>query len=303
MSSSKVIGQVLILFFMMIIGYISRKSNVIKENMNKELSEILLKVTLPCLIISSFNISYSKDIASNAFKLLLYSAVIHVGLFFISNIFYYKYPNSIKSVLRYGTVFSNCGYMGIPMIESIYGKSGVFYTSIFNIPFNILIWVLGVYLFLGKSDLKTLKKAIINPGLIATILGFGIFIFSIKIPTVIIKSFESVGSMTTPLSMIIIGSMIAQIPIKELFLSKDIYYFSFVRLIFVPIIILYILKFFKATDMILGIPVLITAMPAAANTAVFAEIYGGDVTIASKCVLISTLISIITIPIIILLIE
>lgn len=303
MSSSKVIGQVLILFFIMVIGYIARKTEVIKEDMNKGLSEMLLKVTLPCLIISSFNISYSKDTASNAFKLLFYSTVIHLGLFFISDIFYKKFAKPVQSVLRYATMFSNCGFMGIPVIESVYGKEGVFYTSIFNIPFNILIWVLGVYLFLGKSDLKTLRKAIINPGLIATIIGFLMFVFSLKFPEPILKTFESVGAMTTPLSMLVIGSMIAQMPFKELFISKKVYYYSFIRLIVIPIFIFYVLEFFNIKGILLGIPVLITAMPAAANTAVFAEIYNGDTAIASKCVLISTLISIITIPLILMLLR
>ncbi|QCX34604.1 AEC family transporter [Caloramator sp. E03] len=303
MNTLKIVEQVLALFFMMIIGYIARKAKIISGDMNRGLSEILLKVTLPCLIISSFNVSYSKDTASNAFTLLLYSLIIHICLFFVSNIFYNRYPKSVQSVLRYGTIFSNCGYMGIPVIESIYGKTGIFYTSIFNIPFNILIWILGVYLFLGKSDLKTLRKAIINPGLISTILGVIMFIFSLKLPNILMKTFEGVGSITTPLSMILIGSMIAEIPLKELFLSKSIYYFSFIRLILIPVSILYILNFFKADGMLLSIPVLITAMPAAANTPVFAEIYGGDTVIASKCVLISTLISIITIPLIIFLIQ
>lgn len=303
MNTLKIVEQVLALFFMMIIGYIARKFKIISEDMNRGLSEILLKVTLPCLIISSFNVSYSKDTASNAFILLLYSSIIHIFLFFVSNIFYNGYSKSVKSVLRYGTIFSNCGYMGIPVIESVYGKTGIFYTSIFNIPFNILIWIIGVYLFLGKSDLKTLRKVIINPGLISTILGVIMFIFSLKLPNILLKTFESVGSITTPLSMILIGSMIAEIPLKELFLSKSIYYFSFIRLILIPVFILYVLKFFKVKGMILSIPVLITAMPAAANTPVFAEIYGGDTVIASKSVLISTLISIITIPLIIFLIQ
>lgn len=301
MDYNSIINQVIVLFLIMIAGYIARKSRVISKEINEGLSELLLNVTLPMLIISSFNYDFSKEILKNALALLICSIIIHSFLVPVSRLLYFKYKDDVKNVMRYATVFSNCAFMGYPVVESVYGKIGVFYTSIFNIPFNILLWTVGIILYTRKRDLKTIKKAIINPGLISVLIGLIIFIFSIKLPGPIYKTFEMVGSITTPLSMIVIGSMLAEMSVKDVFSGSVVYYSSFIRLVAIPLLVFGILKYIGATGMMLGIPTLVTAMPAAANTAIFAQKYGADAAFASRCVLVSTLLSSLTIPLIILL--
>ncbi|MFA9399151.1 MAG: AEC family transporter, partial [Clostridiaceae bacterium] len=201
---------------------------------------------------------------------------------------------------RFTAVFSNCGFMGYPIVSSIYGDIGVFYAAIFNITFNILIWTYGLALFTGENEYKNIKKVIYNPGIIAVILGLIMFMFSIKIPSNLFNALDLVGSTTIPLSMLIIGSSLSKMKFKDMVNGKDVYYSSFVRLILLPLIVLFVMKLLNLSDLVIGIAVIITAMPAAANTTVFAEKFGKNASFASKCVLISTVLSAITIPLILL---
>lgn len=294
-----ILNQIIVLFMIMVVGFFARKKGMINNEVNKGLSQLLLNITLPFMIIASFNIEFTSEILVNGVKLLIYSIIIYIIAIPVSKLLYYRLPQNKSRVLRFITIFSNCGFMGYPVIESIYGKTGVLYTAIFNIPFNILMWIMGILIFTGSMDLKTIKKILINPGIISTIIGIIIFIFEIKIPLPIYNTLNIVGQMTTPISMLVVGAMLADVKVKDVLSDISIYYGSFVRLIAIPLIIMLILKAFGVKDMFLGIPVLIMAMPGAANTAIMAEIYGGDASYASKCVFISTMLSAITIPLLI----
>ncbi|WDC84627.1 AEC family transporter [Caloramator sp. mosi_1] len=147
-----------------------------------------------------------------------------------------------------------------------------------------MIWTAGVFIFSGRGNKENLRKAVLNPGIVSVFIGLIIFLFSISLPAPIIKTLEIVGSMTTPLSMIIIGSTLADARIKSIFEGFSVYFGSFVRLIFIPLAVYFILNFIGLKDFYLSIPVIITAMPAAANTVIMAEKYGGNAEYASKVV-------------------
>lgn len=302
MKYSTILNQVIVLFFIMLVGYGARKKDIINVETNKGLAQLLLNITLPAMIIVSFNYSFSKDMLFKAGVLLLVSTIIHVFLAIISKPLYCKFPKNVNGILRFITVFSNCGFMGYPIIGSVYGKLGIFYTAIFNIPFNVLMFTWGVLFFTGKKNFKSLGREIISPSLVSIFIGLLIFIFSIKLPFPIFKTLDLIGSTTTPLSMMVVGSMIAEIDIKNVFRGVEIYYGALVRLVLTPMVVLVVLKFLGAKGMYLGIPVLITAMPAAANTAIMAEKYNVDSLLASRFVFVTTILSAITIPLIILLI-
>lgn len=296
---TSIINQVIILFLIMLVGIYARKKEILNTEVNTKLSDFLLNITLPCLILSSFNFDYSQDMMIKARLIFMYSVIIHFVLIFVSGIFAYKFEEGSKKVLRFATIFSNCGFMGYPVLEGLFGNIGVFYGSIFNIPFNLFFLSYGVMLYTGKKDLKTLKNALKHPGIIATVLGLLLFTFSISLPSPLFKALSSVGSMTTPLSMIIVGSMLAEINIKEIFSGFVVYYASFVRLIIAPIVTIIILKLLHADRLLFQIAVTIETMPVAVIATVLAEKYGADTKLASRCVFISTIFSMITIPIII----
>jgi malate permease and related proteins len=154
-------------------------------------------------------------------------------------------------------------------------------------------------LFTGKKDLKSMKRVIIHPGIIATVIGMLMFVFSLSMPLPLEKALASVGAMTTPLSMIIVGSMLAEIKLKEVFSGFAVYYVSALRLIAAPLLTLAIMKLLNADHLLTEIAVTIEAMPAAVIGTVLANKFGGDTKLASRCVFISTIISMVTIPLIV----
>lgn len=295
-----VLNQVLVIYIMILIGIYASKIKIINSQVNFSLSKLLLNVTLPLFIISAFNYDLSTDILKNMLIILIFGFIIHPLCYLLGLLIYHKHPISSKSILIFALIFTNCGYMAYPILESIYGKIGIIYGSIFLAPFNIYLWTIGLSLF--KSNETKHKLSFINPGVIAVFIGFIIFIFSINLPYFIEQSINIVGGMTTPLSMLIIGGTISEMNFKEMFKAKSIYINSFIRLIVIPSIVFFTLKLFHIDKIVFGVCVLLISMPVAVTSPIFAKRYDGNTELASKSIFISTLLSIFTIPIIVLLV-
>ncbi len=294
-----IVNQVIILSLIMLIGIIARKKSILNAEVNSKLSDFLFNVTLPCLIVTSFSYEYSAEKMNNIKLIFMYSLLIHTLLIFISKIFAMRFADDSKKVIRFVTVFSNSGFMGFPVLQGLYGNIGVFYGAVFNVPWNIFMLSFGSMLFTGKKDLKALRGALTHPGIIATVIGMTMFVFSLSLPVPLGKALASVGSMTTPLSMIIVGSMLAEIRFKEVFSGFAVYYASAVRLIVVPVLTLLLMRLLQADHLLTQVCVTVEAMPAAVIATVLASKFGGDTKLASRCVFISTIISMVTIPLIV----
>ena len=302
MTFMTVFNQIAILSLMIIAGYIVMKFGILNDQLNKGLSSLVLKVTLPAMIIKSMQFEFSREVLLTSFKMIVLSLFVHGIAILIS----YVVPKLLKEqttkgdVIQFMLVFSNVGYMGYPVIYAIYGDMGVFYAALFNIPFNVLIWTLGVTIMTRNSQRGSGKldyrKVLMNPGIIAVALGFSLFLLSIKIPYVIYETLHGIGEMTVPLSMLVVGAMLGEMPLREVFNEGKLIVVSVVRLVVIPLITLMVLSLMGFEGMLLGVPVVITGMPAAANTAVFSTLYDAAPHFASKGVFITTLLSMITIP-------
>jgi hypothetical protein len=282
----------------MCVGFYGRAKDIINEELNKGLTEILLRISLPMMIITSFTNTYSKELGSNMIKVFLYSMIIHGLLIFTSKYLFIKFPRDEVAVLRFMTVFSNCGFMGFQVLKSAYGDLGVLYGSIFNIPFYIFVWTFGIALYTDKQDPNAIKKIFFNPGIVSVVIGLILFIASINLPSSVISTMKLIGDMTTPLSMIIIGYMISGIRIKDIFKESSLYYGSVIRLIFAPALTYIFFNFMGADRIITDIAVIIEAMPVAAVCAIYAQSANKNPRYASLSVFITTLLSLVTIPLI-----
>lgn len=294
-----VLEQVMVLFLIMGVGFYAKKRGIIKGEVTKRLSDLLFQVTMPLLIISSFQFDFSKDMLKKVILVLLWAFLVHFGSVILGKLLYIKYPERRRQVLEFSTVFSNCGFMGFPVLNSIFGATAVFFGAVYLIPFNVFLWSYGAMVFSSEKKEGAVKKVLLNPGIIAVVIGMVMFLFSLKLPGPIYDAVDMVGSMTTPLSMLIVGALMADIKIDEILKGFYLYYVTAVRLILIPLITLLAMKLFNTPDDVVAIIVICAAMPIAANTAIFAEQYDGDAVLASKCIGISTLFSVITIPLII----
>lgn len=295
-----VLNQVIILFIILIVGFAAGRFNILDSTGTRKLSEVLLYVSSPMMILNSFFIEFSKDRIVN----VLWVVGTGIGMFVISillsKVFFGRFEEKVVPVLRFTAIFSNCGYMGLPFVNSIFGSEGVFYASFYIVTFHTVLWTYGYMMYGGKGTRRQIiRKLLISPSIIALYIGLIIFIFSIPVPEAIKGAVGAVGDMTMPLSMLIIGGVMSTTKLHTVFSDWRVYLASFIRLIFMPL--LYFVLAYITGVPTLPAAVLVTAlaMPAAANTTIFAELFDKDSVFASKCVSVSTLLSIITAPIVI----
>ena len=272
MEIREVMGNVISLFLIILAGVYGIKRKFINEEIQKGLTKILINITLPLLIINSFSVEFDESMKSNIGKAFLYSFIFLIVGGIVSKVFLIPIKDKEKKkVLQFANVFSNCGFVGFPIVSSIYGAEGVVYTAIFNMFFNIFVWSYGVALYSDKLDKSSIKKVIINPGLVAVYIGLPIMLFNIHVPEYLSKSISTVGNMTTPLSMIIIGCILTQVNIKDAFKDWIVYYESIIRLIIIPITIFAIAKIIKDDSILMKTIIVLQAMPAGTMASIMAE--------------------------------
>lgn len=292
-----IINQMIILFLVMIVGYIANKTKVLDENLNQKLSTFVLNITSPALILSSVAEPVQGD-----FKLVLQMISISVAVYlvlpFIGIIFakLLRIPKEDRNLYQFMTIFSNIGFMGYPVVQAIFGNQALFFAAICNLVFNVVCFSYGVFLISGEEKLSFDIKKIVNPGIIFSILAVIIYITKWQMPSILAQTSSLVGSITTPLAMMIIGSSLAEIPLKEVLNDARIYVFTIIKQIFMPIVFWLILRHFITNELVLGVSVVLQAMPIASITLMFSSQYGGNTSLASKSIFITTLASVFTIP-------
>jgi len=295
-------------FIMIIPGVILGKKNIIEEEQTLGLTGIVVNLTWPCLVISAMQIPYSLEILKNCGYISIFMLVLLCIAFLISLLLVkiIKMKKSHSYLFTFMILFSNNGFMGIPIINAIFGGVATFYASIVEMVGNILVFSVGIALIqmaAGKR-LKMNPREFLTPGIYGVLIGFLLFLFNITLPGFLGDSINIIGSATTPLTMVIIGMQIGRMKVKDIFGESTIYIMTFVKLIIIPSVT-YVIFFVVLNDssLLARVMVLDFAMPAAMCSAIFSQQYGADYEFASKGVLITTLFSIATLPIVTLLIS
>jgi len=297
---SVIIESVFSLFIIILVGVYGSKKKIITAEINKGLTDILIKIALPFMIVSSFIFTYDNTIKSNVIKTFYYSFIAYIIMAVISYLFLIPIKDDKKTILHFANVFTNTGYVGFPILNSIYGSEGVIYGSIFNMFFVIFIWTYGIMLFEGNINNKKLiteiKKILINPSIIAVFIGIIIMVFDIQLKGAILSSIKSIGNLTGPLSMLIIGVILSNVKIKNHLQDWTIYYGIIIKLIIIPIIIYLISMLLIDSSKAINTVIIMTAMPASAMTSILAESYDKEKEYAAVIVSATTLLSLITVP-------
>ena len=229
--------QVLVMFLLMAVGYICRRIGMITEAGSAEMNRLLIMGVAPAVIINSYNSPFDAELfrqICDGFLLAVIAHVIALALAFI----FIRGKDEKSRIDRFGTLLSNSGFMGIPLITATLGAEGVVFASAYLAVFNIFQWSVGSILLAGRSDPATMaKKILLNPGIIAIVIGLAIFLLSIPVPKPISQTVSYVGSMNTPLAMILVGTYMARTNMKEVFSSLRVYRVCILRLIAVGLLI------------------------------------------------------------------
>lgn len=294
---SRMIDTQLLLFLYLLCGVYLSKRRLIREDNREALVRLMMDVTMPLMVVDAFNKPMTREEIFSSFFVMAvaFAGCVVTGL--IGLVLWRNQPENKKKVLMYASMFSNAGNAGLPIVSLVFGPTGVFFASMYLIPPRILQWTVGLSLFVKPKKGGWVKNVLLNPMVITIYIGVFMMATGWYITGVLGSAIDSLGSMTSPLSMILIGATLANMNPKVL-LDKSVLYTSFFRLIAFPVLIAFLLKPFGLDPMIMNICVILLAMPVAANTAAMAERYGGDYKFASAVVSVSTLLSVITVPVI-----
>jgi len=284
------------LFLLIAIGVVLRRKNILPEQGTAILTDLVIYLILPCNIIHSFQMDFSISILKSCGVILLISIIIQFGCLILGKLLYNRYSKPMKKVLQYGTICSNAGFMGNPIAESIYGTQGLMYASIFLVPQRIVMWSAGVSYFTESPDRKTvLRKVLTHPCIVAVYIGLILMIFQVKLPLFLSGTIQTVGSCTTTLSMVLIGTILAEVDIRTI-LSRTLIFYTLIRLVLIPLAVLIGSRLFGVNLLLSGVSVLLAGMPAGSTTAILSKKYDGDYIFATKCVVFTTIMSLVTIP-------
>ncbi len=298
-------------------GYLLTKLKMIGKGAESVLSVLVLYCCQPMLMIKGFQTEYDSSIAINMLIVAGLALVVHMIMIGIMYLFVKNKSNDAKiNCVRFSSVFSNCGYMGLPFLKTLFAGDSVvmsqiiIYGAVVIAIFNFLNWSIGIYMMTGNKKEMSIKNALLNPTVIAIFIGL-IFFFAVQTPladvavegsalelilTKIMQSVDFLAEMVTPLAMMVIGVKLANVKLKNLFLDKWAYVSSFFKLVVMSLVAMLCVAFLPVDTVVKYAIFFCLSMPSATGTVLFAVRFGGDADSASVCVLLSTVLSIITIP-------
>lgn len=307
MGTVEVILALAKVFIMILPGYIITKLGMLQKHHTEGLATVITTVTYPCLVVTAMQMKYSSEVLNNCKYLVIIFFCIIVLSLIISRIIvhFVKLPASQASILAFMMTFGNTGFVGLPVLNGLFGKEAVFYGALCDSTFDLLMMSIGVALIrqaaAGEEKMTVLEtvKSLINPCFIGVIIGLILYICKITLPPIIGGPVEAIGDVTSPLAMMVVGSHLARISFKDMFTSKYAYLVCLLKLLVAPAIAIILVKLFLGTgSLFTTVIILESAMPCAMFAVILSERYKADVQFATKGVMLTTILSLITIPIV-----
>lgn len=296
--------QVIILYVIVAVGFAADRLNVFTQKTAKASNDLLFYIITPCVIINSFlTTEYTPETAKGLLLAAFGGVCTHFAGIILSIPFFRNKDNRNNAVYKFACVYGNMGYMALPLAQAMLGTEGVFYCSAGVIVFQVFCFTHGVWVMnrgnSGEAKFKA-KNLILNPGIIAVIIGLPFFLLNIDLPEIITKPVDFIGSMNTPLAMLMLGTYMSNAGLKTIFKNKEQYLVALVKIIGVPLLIFAIMKpTGLMSGALLTACIIQAAAPSANNTVMFSAKYDRDTGLASKTVAFVSFASIITIPVMI----
>lgn len=292
--------QMIVLLLLMMTGLVAAKVRLLEQKSIKAISGLVVNVANPAMILASAA-GAAKSIDREQLATAIPAAVASFVFLILASLVVprmFRIPDKDRGIYKAMTAFNNMGFMGLPIIQSLYGEAALLYASVFLLFYNVLIYTYGVYVLGGQQEnsKETLRK-IINPGVGAAVLAIVCVLAGISVPGTIVEVFDDLGALTAPLSMMCIGASMLGTRPSELFLSRRILLFCGVKLLFFPIILLTVSSAVIQDTLLLGVIMVTTGTPIGSMNSMLAEEYSQNVEEVNRCVAVSTVFSVFTIPI------
>ncbi|AXF55044.1 AEC family transporter [Salicibibacter kimchii] len=296
-----VFREMSMLYIIFAAGWVAMKTGILPETSRGVFTRLLLYVTLPCLIVTSLHVPFEMDRSLGVFTLLMLSAYFLISTAFIGKwtARWLKLPQERSGVYENLLLFGNQGYIGVALVLQLFGQNGLFFAMVFNMLYFIMIWTYGIAVMQREKPHTERVSLWVNPGFIATTIGFVFFFLPMSLPQTLFGALESIGEMTIPLSMLLIGCLIAAVrlhDLKRFLCSPLLWSVVSARLFILPFFLFLPFVFTTIPFEWLVIAVLISATPSAPTVSLYADNYGGDTAFASVSVFVSTLVAVVTLP-------
>jgi len=290
------------IFLTMMAGYVMTKIGLLPYSARGVLSDIVIDYILPCNIIVSFMIEFNSEILRSCLLIIIIAIGIEIFSFIVGYFFYSRKDLDRHLILHYATFVSNAGFLGNPIAQGLYGDIGLLYASVYLIPVRILMWSAGVSMYSGTRDRGIIKKVFTHPCIVAVGIGLIIMILQIPIPSGIENALRTVSNCTTAMSMLVIGNILAEINFRDV-INRDTIWYSIVRLLIIPVAVFFACRMAGIPQLVTEVSTVLAGMPAPASSALLASKYHGDEVLAAKIIFLSTALSLVSIPIVCLIMK
>lgn len=297
LSNFLIIGQqVMVLFILIAVGFICGKKGVINEKASKVMTDIVLYIVTPCVMVSAFQREFSTDTLIKVLIAALTALVILIASILLARLVFRTKEVARRKVLQFAVIFSNCGFMSLPLQKELLGEDGWFFGSIFVAVFNVCCWTYGLVDMSGDKKLLSFKKLVLNPGIIGVIAAMILFMLQIELPVVIAEPVRHLANLNTPLPMLIIGFYLSGVKFKDAFADKGTYLAMLLRLVVIPAAVTVVMAALRLDPKMTVAFAIACSAPTAATTTMFAAKFNRDVRLSVGTVAATTLVSIITMP-------
>lgn len=297
------------LFILLALGFFARKSGMVDDSFDTTLSKVVMNITCPAMILNSVLSSTEASSTDTILQILGISCITYVGVLAAAWILplLYRVPKRSRGPHRFTISFGNTGFIGFAVLGAIMGGQSVLYASIYNIPYNLVMFTVGTAMMASSGDtkmsradrLKTVGRSLVSPVMLACVVALFLALFHVTdTGGVAGKTCAMLGQMTPPASMLVIGSTMAKFDLKTMLGNASAYVTTFARLLLVPVIVYFVGSFFTTDAFLLASLVMVSAMPVASMGTIMCLTYGGDLTTMSQCTFLTTAFSLVTIPIV-----
>lgn len=290
-----IVQQVLLLFLLLLVGYACRKLHYLTDEAISGITKLTLNVAMPAITIAKLQREFSLEVFENVILSFVCGLFFISLLFFLSFFLFRKRPAARRAALTNLIAFPNCAFMGYPLLQSV-APDWMIYAVAFTAAFNILSWTIGAGLYQAEKSLD-IKRILLSPTIIASVLGLGFFIGQISLPPLLFSTLDILGSLCTPLSMLLIGARLSGLRLAD-FKASDYPLSALLSLLVAPLLTYVILLPFHLPPSVFAVSVLLMSMPPASSAAMQAELFEGDKVFCARAVAFSTILSLLTIPLI-----
>lgn len=295
------VSQVVVLFLLMGLGYGMARCRLLEQKTCQQLTWLLCYIVMPCLVLNAFQVPYSPVMFHKFLLMFVITIGIHGIYMILSRLMFNSVTlpgSAIVRDLKFTSIYSNCGFMGVPLLSALLGQSGLFYGSVYIAVYGLIVWSHGLLIYTGNFNRQALVRVVLNPNIIAALIGFLFYFFSWRLPLPVYDTVRYIANLNTALSMMVIGAAMTQISLRTIWRGWFPWLAVLMRNLVMPLITLAILYGCGLRGELLLCCMILASCPIAGLSVLFAQLTGRDPAFACQSMTISTLCSLVSLPVV-----